>query len=88
MDRIMTIFGSFCGFAGPKVDYNEHPQGDMAVAEKYIKLAGFPSGKYTGSETLQVIGDNHIGDWGTQFGMILFGYKHFLDRGRYKENAE
>lgn len=46
------------GFAGPQVDYNEHPQGDMAVAEKYIKLAGYPSGKYTGSETLQVVGDS------------------------------
>ncbi|MCA9093010.1 MAG: arginine--tRNA ligase [Planctomycetaceae bacterium] len=28
----------------------------------------------------EVVGDNHIGDWGTQFGMILFGYKNFLDR--------
>jgi len=46
------------GFPGPQVDYNEHPQGDMAVAEKYIKLAGYPSGKYTGNETLQVVGDN------------------------------
>jgi peptide/nickel transport system substrate-binding protein len=46
------------GFAGPKVDYNEHPTGDMAVAEKYMKLAGYPSGKYTGSETLQVVGDS------------------------------
>jgi peptide/nickel transport system substrate-binding protein len=46
------------GFAGPKFDYNEHPQGDMAVAEKYMKLAGYPSGKYTGSETLQVVGDS------------------------------
>jgi peptide/nickel transport system substrate-binding protein len=46
------------GFPGPKVDYNEHAQGDMAVAEKYVKLAGYPSGKYTGSETIQVIGDN------------------------------
>jgi peptide/nickel transport system substrate-binding protein len=46
------------GFPGPKFDYNEHPQGDMAVAEKYMKLAGYPSGKYTGSETIQVIGDN------------------------------
>jgi peptide/nickel transport system substrate-binding protein len=46
------------GYPGPKVDYNEHPQGDMAVAEKYMKLAGYPSGKYTGSHTLQVVGDS------------------------------
>ncbi|HWB02333.1 MAG TPA: arginine--tRNA ligase [Verrucomicrobiales bacterium] len=26
-----------------------------------------------------VITDNHIGDWGTQFGMVLYGWKHFLD---------
>lgn len=31
-----------------------------------------------------VLGDNHIGDWGTQFGMILFGYKNFLDREAFK----
>ena len=23
--------------------------------------------------------DNHLGDWGTQFGMIIYGYKHFGD---------
>jgi arginyl-tRNA synthetase len=32
------------------------------------------------------ISDNHIGDWGTQFGMILYGYKHFLDPTAYQEN--
>jgi arginyl-tRNA synthetase len=31
-----------------------------------------------------VLGDNHVGDWGTQFGMILFGYKHFLDRAAFE----
>jgi arginyl-tRNA synthetase len=27
-----------------------------------------------------VITDNHIGDWGTQFGMIIHGWKRLLDR--------
>lgn len=27
----------------------------------------------------KVIADNHIGDWGTQFGMILWGWKNLLD---------
>ena len=27
----------------------------------------------------EVISDNHIGDWGTQFGMILYGWKNLLD---------
>ena len=28
----------------------------------------------------RVITDNHIGDWGTQFGMLLLGWKSLLDR--------
>lgn len=27
----------------------------------------------------RVITDNHLGDWGTQFGIIIYGYKHFGD---------
>src|SRR5262249_32602678 len=34
----------------------------------------------------RVIADNHIGDWGTQFGMIIYGYKHFLDKVAYQSN--
>ncbi|MGH8093888.1 MAG: arginine--tRNA ligase, partial [Chthoniobacterales bacterium] len=33
--------------------------------------------KFLGHE---VIRDNHIGDWGTQFGMVIYGWKHLLDR--------
>jgi arginyl-tRNA synthetase len=32
----------------------------------------------------KVIGDNHLGDWGTQFGMLLYGYKNFLDKQAFE----
>jgi peptide/nickel transport system substrate-binding protein len=44
------------GLKGLKVDYNDYPEGNMAVAEKYIKLAGYPSGRYTGGKTIEVVG--------------------------------
>lgn len=34
----------------------------------------------------EVITDNHLGDWGTQFGMIIYGYRHFLDKESYDRN--
>lgn len=34
----------------------------------------------------RVISDNHIGDWGTQFGMIIYGYKNFLDVEALREH--
>ncbi len=35
----------------------------------------------------RVISDNHIGDWGTQFGMIIYGYKHFVDESLIGEDT-
>jgi arginyl-tRNA synthetase len=33
-----------------------------------------------------VVTDNHLGDWGTQFGMLIYGYKHFLDPAALKDD--
>ncbi len=35
----------------------------------------------------QVVTDNHIGDWGTQFGMILWGWKNILNTEALEENS-
>lgn len=34
----------------------------------------------------RVVGDNHLGDWGTQFGIILYGYKNFLDKAALEKD--
>jgi arginyl-tRNA synthetase len=33
-----------------------------------------------------VITDNHIGDWGTPFGMLIVGYRTILDRAAYERD--
>ena len=44
----------------------------LVLGDALARIAGF-----LGHE---VIRDNHLGDWGTQFGMVIYGWKHLLDR--------
>lgn len=34
----------------------------------------------------RVIADNHLGDWGTQFGILIMGYRHFLDAEAFRRD--
>jgi len=42
------------GGTGTSLDFYKNPKGDMAVAQKYMKAAGFANGKYSGPEVLMV----------------------------------
>ncbi|NUU98996.1 arginyl-tRNA synthetase [Marinitoga sp. 1154] len=39
--------------------------------------------KYLG---YNVVGDNHLGDWGTQFGKLIVGYRLWLDKENYEKD--
>jgi peptide/nickel transport system substrate-binding protein len=46
------------GAAGPGLDFLANPSGDMALAQEYMKKAGYASGKYDGGETFDAVSDN------------------------------
>lgn len=47
------------GAAGPSLDFIQHPTGDIALAESYMKKAGFASGKCTGAHcTITMVADD------------------------------
>jgi peptide/nickel transport system substrate-binding protein len=53
----MPGFTQAGGEAGPGNDYYANPNGNLALAQSYMKKAGYPSGKYSGPPLLAV-GDN------------------------------
>jgi peptide/nickel transport system substrate-binding protein len=53
----MPGFDQAGGNAGPGYDYYANPKGNLALAESYMKKAGYPSGKYSGP-ALSAVGDN------------------------------
>jgi peptide/nickel transport system substrate-binding protein len=50
----MPGFDQAGGTAGPGYDFYANPNGNLALAESYLKKAGYPSGKYTGPPLLMV----------------------------------
>jgi peptide/nickel transport system substrate-binding protein len=40
------------------IDFLASPEGDPEVAKRYLAAAGFPDGRYTGGETITVVGDS------------------------------
>ena len=55
-------FAQSGGLAGPKVPWNEHPSGDLALAQTYMKAAGYKTGRYTGSQVIKVVDSNNGDD--------------------------
>jgi peptide/nickel transport system substrate-binding protein len=54
----VTGFQQSGGYKGFGQDYLASPTGNHTVACKYMKLAGYPNCKYTGNETVTIVGSN------------------------------
>jgi peptide/nickel transport system substrate-binding protein len=50
------------GYPGPQTDWNKNVNGSLAMGQKYMKLAGYKSGKYTGSQTVQIVSSTNGND--------------------------
>jgi peptide/nickel transport system substrate-binding protein len=50
------------GYPGPQTPWNQNVNGDLKVAERYMRAAGYKKGKYTGSATVQIVSDRSDND--------------------------
>src|SRR5436305_867365 len=57
---------------------------DAAKVPDYLVMIK-PSGnsEHGDYQANMVITDNHLGDWGTQFGMLIYGYRNYLDAATF-----
>jgi arginyl-tRNA synthetase len=69
------------------VDYSS-PNVAKAMHVGHIRSTVIGDAIYRTLEFLghRVISDNHLGDWGTQFGMIIYGYKHLADPEAFRHH--
>jgi peptide/nickel transport system substrate-binding protein len=51
----VTGFEQAGGYPGPQTAFNQNVHGDRALAETYMKAAGYKRGKYRGSQTVQIV---------------------------------
>ena len=67
-------------FSGPNVAKPMHIGHirSTIIGDSLSRIAGFLGHDVTT--------DNHIGDWGTQFGMIIYGWKNLLDADALEES--
>ena len=52
----MGGFDEAGGLTGTGVDFLKYPKGNLSLAKEYMKKGGFPSGMYTGSQQLLMVG--------------------------------
>jgi peptide/nickel transport system substrate-binding protein len=55
----VTGFEQAGGYPGPQVPWNANVNGSLSVAERYMKAAGYKSGRYTGHATVLLVGANN-----------------------------
>lgn len=81
VERVRTPHRIVIDFSAPNV---AKPMHVGHLRSTFIGDALARIGRFLGHE---VITDNHIGDWGTQFGMVIWAWKRELDRSALEDDS-